>query len=103
MNIVFRTDASIQIGTGHVMRCLTLAGELTRRGHQCRFVCREHMGHIGDFISSIGYGLVLLPAPAESARYPESDSFNNYASWLGVPWRITCMFSEGKAIGRGRR
>lgn len=87
MKIVFRTDASIQIGTGHVMRCLTLADELTRQGHECRFVCREHNGHLGDLISSKGYDLVLLPAPVEDERHVESDNSDNYAAWLGVLWQ----------------
>ncbi|GGF91421.1 UDP-2,4-diacetamido-2,4,6-trideoxy-beta-L-altropyranose hydrolase [Paenibacillus abyssi] len=39
MNIVFRADASPEIGTGHVMRCLTLAGRLHKSGHTITFVC----------------------------------------------------------------
>jgi UDP-2,4-diacetamido-2,4,6-trideoxy-beta-L-altropyranose hydrolase len=85
--VVFRTDASIQIGTGHVMRCLTLADELTRQGHECRFICREHEGHLGGLIANKGYDLTLLPKPSGNelaATYVNSD---DYDLWLGVPWQ----------------
>ena len=44
--IVFRCDASIQIGSGHVMRCLTLADELSRQGAESFFICRQHDGSL---------------------------------------------------------
>ncbi len=34
MKIVLRADAGFEQGTGHVMRCLTLAEELVMRGHE---------------------------------------------------------------------
>lgn len=42
MNIVFRADASFQIGTGHIMRCLTLAEALKKQGAEIEFICRAH-------------------------------------------------------------
>ena len=37
MKILFLPEYGAAVGGGHVMRCLTLAGELSRRGAQCAF------------------------------------------------------------------
>lgn len=87
MRVAFRADASVQIGTGHVMRCLTLADELTRQGHECRFVCREHDGHLGTLITSKGYGLTLLPVSSHNEPLENTQNYDDYALWLGVSWQ----------------
>ena len=84
MRVVFRTDASSQIGTGHVMRCLTLADALREKGAEYLFVCREHEGHLMDQIRSRGYAAYALPKPSSNAP-AESDLA--HASWLGVNWQ----------------
>lgn len=86
MQIVFRTDASIEIGTGHVMRCLTLADALTQQGHSCVFICRAHVGHLGELIQSKGYTLHLLPLTDLSTAAQEL-SWNAHAPWLGTSWQ----------------
>lgn len=57
---LIRADASIVMGTGHVMRCLTLANALASKGHNCHFICRDHVGHLGKAIKQSGFGLTLL-------------------------------------------
>ncbi|MEP7242285.1 MAG: UDP-2,4-diacetamido-2,4,6-trideoxy-beta-L-altropyranose hydrolase [Gammaproteobacteria bacterium] len=61
MNVVIRADASVATGSGHVMRCLTLAGALRERGAAVSFVSRAHSGHLGDSISEQGFKVTLLP------------------------------------------
>jgi len=87
MNVVFRVDASVQMGTGHVMRCLTLAEELRRFGHRCIFICREHTGNLGDLIENKGFFIHLLSALSGFNPALESDN-TAHAEWLGVSWRI---------------
>ncbi|NHA15464.1 UDP-2,4-diacetamido-2,4,6-trideoxy-beta-L-altropyranose hydrolase [Thioalkalivibrio sp. XN279] len=53
--IVFRADASLEIGTGHVMRCLALAEALRERGAACEFACRELPGHRIEEIQRRGF------------------------------------------------
>ena len=84
MRIAFRTDASIQIGTGHVMRCLTLADALRERGAQCSFICRQHPGNLVDLIKQRGHAVHTLPA--DDHRYPTTLAQPAHAAWLGADW-----------------
>ncbi len=52
MRVVFRTDSSLQIGSGHVMRCLTLAERLRNKGAQVTFVCRDLPGNVNALIEA---------------------------------------------------
>jgi len=57
MKIVFRVDSSIQIGLGHLMRCLVLADELKKNGHNIFFICKDLEG---NFISLINHPVIEL-------------------------------------------
>ena len=50
MNIVIRADASNYIGNGHIMRCLVLAANLIKKGHQVSFASRPQQGDLIDFV-----------------------------------------------------
>lgn len=78
MNVAFRTDASIQIGIGHVMRCLTLADALATKGNQCTFICREHTGNLIEHIRSKGHAVHSLPMGSEA------DVDLAHSAWLGA-------------------
>lgn len=82
MNVVFRCDASIQIGTGHVMRCLTLADELTHQGAKCHFICREHEGNLIDFIAQKGYEVYKIGTNNSIQNDTEPTLF--HSEWLGT-------------------
>ena len=62
MRVAFRADASIEIGAGHVMRCLALADALAARGADCHFLCRELPGHLCDRIEARNFAVSQLPA-----------------------------------------
>ena len=61
MNVVIRVDSSIEIGTGHVMRCLTLAKQLKCKDIQVTFICRELVGNSIDLINKEGFSVISLP------------------------------------------
>lgn len=86
MKAAFRADASVQIGTGHVMRCLTLAEELRRQGHQCLFICRNHEGHLAGLITEKGFDLHLLQSPPQLETLAKDEPALAHSGWLGVPW-----------------
>ena len=81
MKIIFRVDASQQIGSGHVMRCLTLAVELRDLGHTVEFITRTHPGNLDEYINSKNFKIHSLPATLDP-DIPQS--LVGYEQWLGV-------------------
>lgn len=82
MRAVFRTDASIEIGTGHAVRCLTLADALRGMGVACHFITRNLPGHLADRIAEREFSVSLLPPPGDAL--PSGPPA--HAAWAGVPW-----------------
>jgi len=72
MNIIIRCDGSVEVGMGHVVRCLALADEL-RRNRDCKitFAMRK---------SDLGIAKVRLSYPV--IQSDEKDGIFNYKKWL---------------------
>ncbi|WP_047979867.1 UDP-2,4-diacetamido-2,4,6-trideoxy-beta-L-altropyranose hydrolase [Ornithinibacillus contaminans] len=58
MNILVRTDASTEIGSGHVMRCLTIADSLKKIGHLVTFWMKVLPGNLISLVEEKGYTVV---------------------------------------------
>lgn len=82
MIVTFRADASVQIGTGHLTRCITLAEALSRCDECVRitFVSRHILPHLQELIASKGYDLILLNNKCESEPIDELP----HSEWLGT-------------------
>jgi UDP-2,4-diacetamido-2,4,6-trideoxy-beta-L-altropyranose hydrolase len=88
VKIAFRADASLQMGTGHIMRCLTLAEELAATGAECQFICREHSGNLIKRIREKGFLVHALPAPNQGANpLNPGEAPLAHAHWLGASWQ----------------
>ncbi|WP_210199533.1 UDP-2,4-diacetamido-2,4,6-trideoxy-beta-L-altropyranose hydrolase [Phaeovulum vinaykumarii] len=74
-----RVDAGPQIGGGHLMRCLTLAGAARERGHAVRFIAAR--AELNRHIHAAGFPLdELAPLPHAPEAFPR------HAHWLSLPW-----------------
>lgn len=61
MRVVFRTDASLTMGNGHVMRCITLAYKLRSKGCTVEFICRKRNGDLIEKIKLLDFKCHTLP------------------------------------------
>ena len=100
MRVAIRTDASLNIGTGHVMRCLTLADALRGAGAICIFVCRYHPGNLTELIRARGFDVRMLETlPSAMCRNVDDPrGETTYADWLGASWGTDARQTR-KAIG----
>lgn len=82
VKVVIRTDASGQIGGGHMMRCLALAHGLRTRGAEVTFLMASQPDLWTDPVTRAGYALQLIPA-APPAHDPDGPPHRH---WLSSPW-----------------
>ena len=76
MHIVFRVDAATWSGSGHVMRCLVLADELSNK-YKITFACLNQPGNLIEFIKRRGYDVCILHSKGNIEPVG-----SNYESWL---------------------
>ncbi len=94
MKVVIRVDSSTVIGSGHLMRCLTLAERLRKEQKaEVHFISRDLEGNLHDIIKEAGFFLHTLPCHAINER------LNGYAVWLTVSQAVDV--AETKAVLRG--
>jgi len=71
----------MSIGSGHVMRCRTLARELQRRGAEVTFLCRRQTGDLIRLLEQEFPVLALAEQPLAPCEGLEGR--NLYGAWLG--------------------
>ncbi|EJS45991.1 MULTISPECIES: UDP-2,4-diacetamido-2,4,6-trideoxy-beta-L-altropyranose hydrolase [Bacillus cereus group] len=92
--IAFRADASIEIGTGHIMRCLTLAHELRNKGVQVYFICRKLQGDLHQYILNKGFHVFVLDGDGENTNFLSTEN-RSYLNWLKSHWFVDAQQTNG--------
>lgn len=87
MKIAFRTDASVDIGSGHLMRCLTLARQLASRGAEIAFICRDLPGSMFEAIDA-GFKCIKLQSKSEAETNQLKDADESIRA-------LNAVFPEG--------
>ena len=83
--IVFRVDASLTIGTGHLVRCRNLARSFRGRGYDIIFVYRPHKDSIVEELLDQEFTSCQLPSLNTYPVFLFESSDNIHGHWLGCP------------------
>ena len=94
MCVIFRVDSSTTIGSGHLMRCLTLAERMRKeKNAEVHFISRDLEGNLYEIIKDAGFPRHVLP------RHPFDRSLDGYVAWLTVSQDVDA--AETKAVLQG--
>ncbi len=91
MKVAIRVDSSTAIGSGHLMRCVTLAERMRKeKNAEVHFISRDLDGNLNNLTKTAGFFLHILP------RHPIDKSLKGYMAWLTVPQDVDAV--ETKAV-----
>ena len=100
LRIAVRVDASVEMGMGHLTRCITLANALSAEGASVSFLMRDHAAAFGRLVESAGHRLCLLRATGRDS-VPSADPPLAHAHWLPVSWREDAVQTSEMIEGLG--
>ena len=106
MKIIIRCDASFEMGTGHVIRCLNLAEKLKLAQNEIAFSCRELPGNLIALIKEKKFEVFSLP---QSERFNLEEEFTQFlavSTKFGADWIIVDHYQldqkwEEKIVAKG--
>jgi UDP-2,4-diacetamido-2,4,6-trideoxy-beta-L-altropyranose hydrolase len=96
--LLIRADASVAIGTGHVMRCLALAQAWQDAGGRVTFVMAESTPTIEERLRGEGVGLVRIDGVVGSDF--DSEQFVALARSHGPKWVVVDGYEFGSVYQR---
>ena len=103
MNIVFRVDAAVTFGSGHVRRCLSLGQALQQQGATVSFITQPRQGDLIDLIIANSFQVHLLPTASENDEYlmlgvqqDAQETCQILASESDVDWLIVDHYGIGQ-------
>ncbi|MFB5195260.1 UDP-2,4-diacetamido-2,4,6-trideoxy-beta-L-altropyranose hydrolase [Neobacillus sp. KR4-4] len=77
-NLFFRVDASKEIGTGHLIRCLTIAHKAKIHGFNIVFICKNDKDNLKQMVVNEGFQFFEIPKELNF----KIDPTVNYSEWL---------------------
>jgi UDP-2,4-diacetamido-2,4,6-trideoxy-beta-L-altropyranose hydrolase len=99
MKVAFRLDASVAIGSGHLMRCLALADALHQDGAVIVFIMHCDIAALQAEVQARGYACCLLPASAAGFDW-HADAMRTLAILRELP-RQDCLIVDHYALDAG--
>jgi UDP-2,4-diacetamido-2,4,6-trideoxy-beta-L-altropyranose hydrolase len=84
--VVIRVDASVEMGMGHLTRCMSLANELARQGAEVFFLMRSHAVALAGLPEAGGHTVRLLRDP-EPGSGEAGVTAAGHRLWLPTTWQ----------------
>lgn len=95
VSVFIRADAAIRLGTGHIIRCLTLADELKAKGVNVNFICCNEAGNLIGLIKNKGYTVYELPSNID----PDLDTENCLEVLKTQPVKADWLIVDNYSLG----